>query len=78
MRWKYKNMCVRKASVNMHRKSLSLAVKLDVNPAEGLKSLDWLGSTLQSVLKSDDKMQECKEIEKVFKGFEIKQYFEYI
>ena len=43
MSTKYKNIHVRKAPVNMHRKSLSLAMKLDVNPAQILRSFRLTG-----------------------------------
>ena len=52
-----------KASVNVHRKSLSLAVKLDVCQHKVCKFLDLLGSNIQVILKSNDKMQEIREIE---------------
>ena len=59
---KCKNICVRKACVNMHRKILSLALKMDINPTKFCKVLERLRSTVQSVLKSNDKMQDCREI----------------
>jgi hypothetical protein len=46
-------------------------VKLDVNPAQGLQSLDKLGLKVQSVLKSNDKMQDCREIERPSRAFKL-------
>jgi len=47
----------------MHGKSLPLAVKLHVTKhikAENhFKALDIAGSTVQSILKNDDKIKEC-------------------
>ena len=62
----------------MRRKSLSLAVKLDVNPAEGLQSfrLNGIDSTVCFVKWWQNAGMQRNR--KAFKGFEIKQYSEYI
>jgi hypothetical protein len=62
---------VRKSSVNVHRKSLSIAVKLDVTPAEGTQSFRLTRIDVQSVLKSNDKMQEYREIERPSKALKL-------
>jgi hypothetical protein len=58
---------LKKVSVKTNRKSLSLAVKLDVfrcveareRQIDVCKALDLAGSTVQCILKNEDKIKEC-------------------
>jgi hypothetical protein len=65
MSQKRQNMCLKKVSVKTNRKILSLAVKLDVIRCieeagecqiDVCKALDLAGSTVQCILKNEDKI----------------------
>jgi hypothetical protein len=66
MSQKCKNKCLKKVSVKTNRKILSLAVKLDVirHTEEAgerqivCKALDLAGSTVQCILKNEDKIKD--------------------
>jgi hypothetical protein len=67
MSQKRENACLKKVSVKTDRKILSLAVKLDVirrieeageRHIDVGKALDLAGSTVQCVLKNEDKIKD--------------------
>jgi hypothetical protein len=63
---KRENTCLKKVSVKTNRKSISLAVKLDVircteeaeRQTDVCKVLDLAGSTAQCILKNEDKIKD--------------------
>jgi hypothetical protein len=67
MSQKHENTCLMKVSVKTNRKTLSLAVKLDVirhieeagdRQIDACKALDLAGSTVQCILKNEDKIKD--------------------
>jgi hypothetical protein len=67
MSQKRQHMCLKKVSMKTNRKILSLAVKLDVirrieeageRQIDVCKALDLAGSTVQCILKNEDKIKD--------------------
>lgn len=76
MSQKHENVCVKKVLVKVHRKSLSLAVKLHVNymrshPFDVCKVFDSAASIIQYILKNKDKIKECEKIASPFKASKL-------